>query len=398
MALAVAENNLRNGFKVFDTDTHIRPSAEAIRPYLTSIVLERVPDLEEHRVPIRSSMAREVLQPPYRHWYRFGGDGEDEGFGAARARFLGETGPRDQKVQRARQFMGEKWPTHGGGDYDPQARLQDMDQEGVDVHFMVGGSIAGHPDPSLGIEFIRAGHRYLNDFCGADPHRLKACLAVVPWAIDESIEEIKRWGATPWAVAIHPHLPLDYPLDHPDLNPIWAAAQDQGLAVIHHSASTGYPGYRDLWDNPFLGRLAAHPWGAMRAVGSFFGSGIMDRFPGIRFGILESGFGWLPFWARRMDDQAVYMGYVAEGLEYKLSEYLTGGRFFAGVVLHEGEAIVKMVTDDLGDHILTFGSDYPHPESRFPGSAEVALSWTSLGEDRLRKLLWDNAVRFFGEP
>ena len=28
-------------------------------------------------------------------------------------------------------------------------------------------------------------------------------------------------------------------------------------------------------------------------------------------GILECGFGWLPFWARRMDEQAAYVGGVA---------------------------------------------------------------------------------------
>ena len=35
--------------------------------------------------------------------------------------------------------------------------------------------------------------------------------------------------------------------------------------------------YRDLWRNPFLGRAASHPWGAMRAMGAFFGAGLMDR-------------------------------------------------------------------------------------------------------------------------
>ena len=99
-----------------------------------------------------------------------------------------------------------------------------------------------------------------------------------------------------------------------------------------------------------------------------------------------------------MDDQAVYMGYVNEHLEYKLSEYLTGGRFFASIVLHEGEDMVKMVTKDLGDHILMFGSDYPHAESRFPESANIPLGWTGLSDDQKRKLMWDNPVRFFGEP
>ena len=73
--------------------------------------------------------------------------------------------------------------------------------------------------------------------------------------------------------------------------------------MTHHSFTSGYPGYRDLWDNPFIGRTASHPWGAMRAVSAFFGAGIMDRYPNIRYCILESGFGWLPFWGARMDDQ-----------------------------------------------------------------------------------------------
>jgi predicted TIM-barrel fold metal-dependent hydrolase len=92
------------------------------------------------------------------------------------------------------------------------------------------------------------------------------------------------------------------------------------------------------------------------------------------------------------------MGHVAENLEYKLSESLTSGRFFAGTVLHEGEEMVKMVDDLMGDHILTFGSDYPHSESRFPDSVDLVLSWNALTPERKRKLLWDNPVAFFGEP
>jgi len=273
-----------------------------------------------------------------------------------------------------------------------------MDDGGVDVWFMVRGVAGPHRDTNLSIGFFRGGRRYLYDFCCTDVHRLKAGLTVIPGAVEQSVEEIKRWGKSPWCVAVHPSLPLDYPLDHPDLNPIWAAAQEENLAVIYHSFSTGYPCYRDLWGNPFRGRLASHPWGAMRAVASFLGAGIMDRFPNIRFGILESGIGWLPFWAKRMDDQVVYMGYVNEHLEYKMSEYMTGGRFFAATVLHEGESMVNMVNQYLGDHILMFGSDYSHPESRFPNSADIPFEWTSLSPEQLQKLMWDNPVRFFGEP
>jgi predicted TIM-barrel fold metal-dependent hydrolase len=57
-----------------------------------------------------------------------------------------------------------------------------------------------------------------------------------------------------------------------------------------------------------------------------------------------------------------------------------------------------MVTELLGDQILMFGSDYPHAESRFPESADKVLGWNGIDKGTLQKLLWDNAVRCFGEP
>jgi predicted TIM-barrel fold metal-dependent hydrolase len=388
---------MRNGYRIFDADTHIKPSAEAVGPFFPKGFLDKIPNLQEQLTPIKVGMAGEQYEAPYRHLFRFAAPSEG-GWSRIPPRTLGEAGPREGAQRHFQTFMGSRLPTDGCGDWDPQVRLKDMDEEGSDVHFIVHTAGAGHPDPEMEREFIRADHRYMDNFCSADPHRLKTCITVTPEDIELSIEEIKRWGSKPWAVAVHPHLPLDYPIDHPDMNPVWAAACDEGLAVIHHSFGTGYPGYRDLWGSPFLGRLAGHPWGAMRAVAAFFGSGLMDRYPTIRYGILESGFGWLPFWGKRMDDQAIYMGYVAENLQHKLSEYMTGGRFFAATVLHEGEDMVQMVSDQLGDHVLMFGSDYPHSESRFPESVETVLGWDGLSHEAMQKLLWDNPVRFFGEP
>ncbi len=387
---------MRNGYRIYDADTHVHATAESLERYLTPALRERIPDLEAHKSPFRTGWAGEKLEPPFRHLFRFERRGGWGGGGALRV--LGEAGPREGASREFQHFMGRVFPTPGSSDYDPDARIRDMDREGVDVHMMVPAGPVGHEDPWVEMEFIRAGHRYLDDFCSEYPHRLKSLIVVTPRDLEGSVAEIKRWAGSSWAVGVQPHFPLDYPLDHPEMDAIWAAADEAGLAIVHHSFAWGYPGYRDLWDNPFLGRLASHPWAAMRAVAAFFGAGIMDRFPNIRFGILESGFGWLPFWARRMDDQAVYMGYVKEDLQHKLSEYMTGGRFFASIVLHEGEEMVKMVTDDLGDDILMFGSDYPHAESRFPDSADKVLAWQSLSPEQMHKLVWDNPVRFFGEP
>jgi uncharacterized protein len=275
-----------------------------------------------------------------------------------------------------------------------------MDEEGTDVHFLIPGSfmsLVGLDDPSFEVAMARAYHRHIADFCGQFPDRLKSLIVASARVPEEAVREIREWGNSKWAVAVKPLMPKDFPADHPDLHPIWRAAADHDLPIANHSFTWNppyYPGYQDLWENIFLGRLAAHPWGAMRFVGSFIGGGLFDEYPSLRMGVLECGFGWLPFWARRMDEQAVYVGGTAP-LKLKPSEYLTSGRFFCSIERQEGEDMFNTVTQYLGDDVLMYASDYPHSECQFPESIDNILVWSSISPDQRRKLFWDNANRFY---
>ena len=53
------------------------------------------------------------------------------------------------------------------------------------------------------------------------------------------------------------------------------------------------------------------------------------------------------------------------------------------------------VTGYLGDKVLMYASDYPHSECQFPQSVDNILAWSSLDPERQKKLLWENASRFF---
>ena len=55
----------------------------------------------------------------------------------------------------------------------------------------------------------------------------------------------------------------------------------------------------------------------------------------------------------------------------------------------------NMVRGFLGDEVLMFASDYPHSECRFPESADHVLAWSTLSDATHRKLMWDNAARFY---
>src|SRR5579863_182138 len=104
---------MRNGLKIFDADTHVRPSAETIRPHLSAKVLEALPDLESRRVPIKVGLAGEVREAPYRHYYRFA---SIKGWGSSTPRILGEAAPRENAERRHQKFMGVTFPTNGTDD------------------------------------------------------------------------------------------------------------------------------------------------------------------------------------------------------------------------------------------------------------------------------------------
>lgn len=383
---------MRNGYKVFDSDTHFHPSVETLEPFLDSDLRKRSKEFQLREFKI--GWAGEPLTEPYRHLYQLSDGGG--GWGSNPPRHLGEAGPRVNQERHFQHFMGSEYPSEGGADDAIELRMADMDREGQDAHLLVPGVASGHKDPEVDLGMVQALHRYLDDVCGRYPDRLMSMVVANARFVEESVSEIKRWAGKPWVRGVHVSLPIDFPVDHPNMDPIWQAADDAGLCIVHHSFAAGYPGYRDLWDNPFIGRTASHPWGAMRMVAAFLGAGIFDRFPNIRLSILESGFGWIPFWAKRMEDQVTYMGYVNENLQQSMWEYMTGGRFFSSIVLHEGEDMVRMVNELMGDHVLMFGSDYPHAESRFPKSVDIVGGWKSIGEDSMKKLMWDNAAKCFG--
>ena len=81
---------MKNGFKVWDSDTHVEPSAEVIDKYLDPGFRNRLPELAQYRVPIRPGTPG---SSPDRHVYRFGQ--------ISYKRILGEAAPRPRPTPAA---------------------------------------------------------------------------------------------------------------------------------------------------------------------------------------------------------------------------------------------------------------------------------------------------------
>ena len=121
---------MRNGFKVYDSDTHITASAEDLEPYLASAIKELLPDLDALKVPVRANATGETLEPPYSHRFRLAGTGA--GWMADVPRILGEAAPQENAERQHQKFMGTKWPSKDG-EWVAVSRIRDMDEERVDV-------------------------------------------------------------------------------------------------------------------------------------------------------------------------------------------------------------------------------------------------------------------------
>ncbi len=378
----------RDGYKIFDSDTHVGPDADILTGYLTQPDKAKLSPWQPYRT-VNPKNGQVTYNKGARTYRRRLGIVETDTSAATAGYMAGFTGAHKGQDPSPRV------------DADPAARIQDMDIEGVDVNLTLPSGWFGTWTLSEDVEvetmMYRAYHRWMDDYCGAFPDRITGVILVSARDVPAGLSEMAYWAKSRWPLGVFVYAPYGTPLDHPDLEPIWAAAQEYDFSVVLHTFTVMppyAPGGLDTWDNLWLQRSAAHPWCGMRNMASLLGNGLMDRYPRLRLGTLEAGHSWLPFWMARLDEHAHSIASALPPLNHTPSEYVQSGRYFQSIEIPEGEALTKSVIDLLGDHILMYASDYPHGESWFPKSAETVMQW-ELPDTVKRKLLWDNALAFY---
>ena len=392
---------MRQGLRVIDVDTHLNPSLDVLLRYADSELKERLDDVKPYTRVVKPRMGHgdsedveeySVLSISPVRFDRVAGSKGGEAKDSSGPGFLSG---RTQMVNRV--------PIASGvADDNSAARRTDMDTEGRDIDFIIPGTWAyGAPDLEMSLTrcLYRAYHRFMADYCSADPRRLKSMIAVNGADPEEGAKGIREYGKQDWVAAVWPNVPLGLPIDDPDLEPIWQAASEMDLPIAYHSFTIEtpyFPGYQDVWNNPAFGRCAGQTWGGQRFLSFMLMSGVLDRYPNLRIGTLESGHGWIPHWMVRLTRQIDYVrGSVPEDLKHTPTEYLEMGKVFASIDYSEGSRITKSTIDLIGDHVLMYASDYPHPETLFPDHTDSVIAWREeLGEQAMNKLMWENSSRF----
>ncbi|GAA3728201.1 hypothetical protein GCM10022225_06980 [Plantactinospora mayteni] len=394
---------MRHGYRVVDVDTHVTPSLEVLLRYADRELLARRDELAPYTrtmtpVPGRGHPTEpyEVLRVDPRPYKRVAGM-------KAGAEEPTSTGAGSKGALEGRVSNLAKGKPRDRIQHDNSAgRLLDMDVEGVDINVLIPapwapGSTALDRDLALGL--YRAYHDYQADYCSADPRRLKGLILAPGHDPEWAARTIRKLAGEEWVSAVWPLLPEGVPVDDPDLAPIFEAMDEADLPLLHHSffyEPPYFPGYRDIWDNPVVARTAAHVWGAQRLISYVLISGMLDRYPSLRVATVETGHSWLAHWIVRLTSQVSYVkGGVRDDLKHTPLEYVQMGKVFCAIEAHEGPQLTRGAIDILGEDVLMYASDFPHPECMFPEHTDHVIDWRdTIGESATRKLMGENAIRY----
>ena len=375
----------KDGYKIFDSDTHVGPLMNVLDPFMTDAERNKLDGWAEFK-SVNKKGDITYIRGQRRYRRKLGTAKADTNPAGYMAGFTGVAKKREVSPRV---------------DADAAERIKDMDFEGVDVNLTLPsgwwGTWTVTDDVAMEAGMYRAYHRWMEAYCGQFPGRLGGVILACGRDIKSAVEEIHRWGKSRWAWGVLPYAPYGMPLDHPDFEPVWAAAAEHDLAITLHTFTVMppyAPGGTDNWENLFLQRSASHPWCGMRNMASLIGSGLMDRYPKLRIGTLEAGHGWLPFWMARIDEHARTIRSEIPDLKMMPSEYVLSGRYFQSIEIPEGLKLTNAVIDLVGEDVLMYASDYPHGESHFPESVGMVLDW-EMPRARKSKLFWDNAVKLY---
>jgi predicted TIM-barrel fold metal-dependent hydrolase len=302
------------------------------------------------------------------------------------------------------------------GAFDPEQRDKELDADGVagEVIFPDADAItgmAGPPfgaglsageitDPELAFAGARAHNRFLVDLCSHSPER-RGGVGLVPITHDipRAVDEIE-WLATQPGIrgVMVPTMWRDHlPYNHPDYDPVWAAAQAADLPVHTHSGEAPQEEYNDN-----IGiYLAEAAWWPARPMWHLLFSGAFERFPGLKFVVTESAAYWAADMMWKWDQ---YMGgghttkKMAALLQGKISrlpsEYFGTNLFIGASTMSKEELRRRYV---IGCDVMMWGTDYPHPEGTWPHTvARLRADFADLPVDDTAELLGATAARCYG--
>jgi len=288
------------------------------------------------------------------------------------------------------------------GGYDPHARLRVLDQEGIDrvlLYPTIGicweGSVR---DPGLATAYTRAYNRWIAEFCLADPRRLYPVAHISLIDPDGAVDEVSRARKDGCVgVYLSPDLAArgGRQLTDPAFARFFATVQDLGMPIGFHVVVRDEPAFSEYSGRGPESALFFFAFLAIDVMAAFtymISSGMFERYPRLKCSVLEAGASWIAAWLDRLDHKYEVMKSITP-FKLKPSEY-----FYRQCLISADpdESMTAQIVEHIGADYVIWASDYPHIDASFGVVKEIKERLSGLPLASQRKVLGENAIRFYG--
>lgn len=301
-------------------------------------------------------------------------------------------------------FTWDRWR----GPWDPNARLGDMDLDGVDVEILYPSMARNlyvlRPEEG---ELQRAGiqsyNDWLVDYAGVAPARLVPLALLSGTDIDWSIQEMKRSVRNGHKGVILPSgLPDGLTYADPVFRPFWAAAEDLNVPVHFHinivQGADRTKARQQASSLPAIGRRAIRrsTLEALDLLSDLTFGLVLEKHPKLKVVLAEYDVAWVLPFMTKMDSgmrRAQSENRGSTEMSMLPSEVVRRQVYITFQEDPAGLAGAKEL--GLIDNCM-WASDYPHGGSTWPDSREaIRTQTTNLDAATVRKIIWENASKLY---
>jgi predicted TIM-barrel fold metal-dependent hydrolase len=277
-------------------------------------------------------------------------------------------------------------------------RRQLLDQWNVDIAILTGQfyNVAFLANAGFATALSSALNDWMIDVWLSADDRFRGSLTVPMQEPLAAAKEIDRLGARPDIVQILISVGARMPYGQSFYDPIWEACERNGLAVgihfggigiMHAPTSAGWPSYYLEWHTGMSQAFQAQTI-------SLVSEGTFQKFPGLKFALLEGGFGWVPHVMWRLDKNWKGMRSEVPWLDRKPSEIILEHFRFASQPIEEPDDdkhLLQIFEMMQAERTLIFSTDYPHWDFDSPQQA-----FPRLPAELKRRIFADNARELYG--
>jgi uncharacterized protein len=358
------------------------------------------PDLWQSRVPARlRARAPKVLRTDTGDVWSF-----DDG---KRLRPLGLTATAGLSYLQFR-AEGFTYDSIRPGSFDPAARLADLDADGIWAQILypsvtLAGARTYTDERELQLACVRAYNEWLAEFCASGGGRLIGQTIIPTTGVADAMAEL-HWGLDHGmrgaVIAAYPNGTFDDP--GPANDPFWDLAQEArvplGVHIGSFTESGLAPGKIEQSTIQFMAGAGASKAGAQTipVVAQLVFSGVPQRFPRLRFLLVEANIGWIPTVLEQLDDMFLRYRWFSGAVERmkEMPSRIFHRNFWATFMVDTVGIELRHRMNQ--DHIM-WSTDYPHTGSDWPNHRiTIERLFRGVPKADVKKMLHSNCKTLYG--